>query len=193
MLRQSRDMKVIAEVETMEELIEQVKSQEPDIVLTSIKFPELDTITDIKMLREMKPLLGIIVMSAYGEARHITEMIDAGANGYVMKSARKKEFFDGIKLVYTGRSYYCSETATRLATLHQHKASLLQKHPPLSQRELKIIEFICLEKTNKEIAKELFLSPRTIEALRLSVQEKVKVKSPVGLAIYALQSGLLGA
>ncbi len=191
MLRQIRDLKVVAEVETGLELLEQVKQQEPDIVLISAEISEIAAITAVRSLREYNPSLGIIALSIIPEEQSITEMLQAGVNGYVIKSANKNEIINAIKTVYSGKSYYCSETTTKLSSvLNKNKFNRRQKLPVLSERELKIIECICREKTNKEIAKELFLSPRTIEALRVHVQEKIQVRSVVGLVIYAIQTGL---
>lgn len=193
MLRQLREVKVIAEAEDGRELIELVHEEEPDIVLTSVKLPEVDGIAATKILRQKSPLLGIIGISAFCDASYITHMIEAGANGYVMKHARKKEFIESIKTVYSGKPYYCPETTSTLIALNHGKSARSQKQADLSERELKLIQYICIGKTNKEIARELFLSPRTVEALRLGLQEKLNAKNPVGLALYALQSGIMSA
>jgi DNA-binding NarL/FixJ family response regulator len=193
MTKKVSGMKVIAEAKNGKELLKEVDQHEPDIVLTEIKMNEIDGVTATRMLRKSKPAIGIIALTMCDEESCITAMLEAGANGYILKTASKAEIIEGIKTVYNGKPYYCREITSKLAQVianHNLKLYNQKKAPSFSERELRIIELICQQKTNKQIAQELFISPRTLETWRLTIEQKMAVRSVVGLVMYAIKKGI---
>ncbi len=184
---------LIGEASNGRELLELVDRENPDLVITDIKMPGMDGIEATRKIREKWPLMGVIALSMFNEDELILEMLEAGANGYLLKNADKVEIIEAIEAVVAGDPYYCRSTNSKLAKLiansrfhpfHRKKAV------EYSEKEIEIIRFICQEMTNKEIAEKLFLSIRTVEGHRLRILDKMGVKNSIGLVIYAIQHNI---
>jgi DNA-binding NarL/FixJ family response regulator len=194
MLTKRKEITVLAEAENGRELIELVKTHQPDVVITDIKMPVMDGIEAAKKISAMFPETGIIGLSMFDEDDLIVDMLEAGASGYLLKNAGKEQIVEAIHTVFAGNPYYCSTTSRKLTQMiAQSRYNPYKKkvQAEFSDREKEIIHFIVMELTNKEIADKLFLSVRTIEGHRLKIMEKMDVKNTVGIVIYALRNGLV--
>ena len=123
----------------------------------------------------------------------ILDMLEAGALGYLLKNSDKQEITDAIEAVAAGKSFYCKTTSNKLAkliALSKIKKEKKEKEDIFNDKELEIIKLICQEKTNKEIAEIIFLSPRTIEGYRMKIMEKMEVKNTVGIVVEAIRLGI---
>ncbi len=120
-------------------------------------------------------------------------MLEAGAMGYLLKNADKEEIIQAIQKVYRGFPYYCLKTSkklTRIIAKSRFNPYLHQNLPTFTEREAEIVQLICREKTNREIAKALFMSPRTIEWHRQKIQQKMGVNGTAGIVVYAIKTGI---
>lgn len=193
MLKKETDVALVAEAADGRELVEIVETLKPDVVITDIKMPLMDGIQATRAILKKLPDTGIIAFTLYDEDNLIIDMLEAGARGYLTKTATKPEVLEAIHAVYNQNTFYCRRTAARLVELiarskvHPGKK---EHHPQFSERELAIIRLICEEYTSKEIADKLGLSQRTVEGYRVKIQEKMNVKNMVGIAIYAIRKGL---
>ena len=145
-------------------------------------------------IRSKYPDIGIIALTFKEDDDSIIEMLEAGANGYIVKSALKKEIFEAVVSVYHGKNYFCSITSSKFVDLMRSRN--FSRHsknskPDFSDRELQIIALICREYTAKEIAAQLLVTKRTIETHKRNIQEKMSVHSSAGIIIYALKNKLL--
>jgi DNA-binding NarL/FixJ family response regulator len=177
-----------------EELLRLVGETQPDIVLTDIKMPRLGGIAAAKILLQRYPNLKIIALSMYEEEDLIVEMLEAGAKGYLLKNADKKEILEAILTVYEGNIFYCKHTTARLATLTvKSKFDFHKKYqePLFTEREKEIIRLICRQHTAQEIGVLLYLSKRTVEGYRTRILEKMEVKNTAGVVIFALKHHLI--
>ena len=193
MLEKQEDIEFVGEAGDGMELLSLVKETMPDVVITDIKMPKLDGIEATKKLSEEFPGIGIIAFSMFDEDSLIVDMLEAGARGYLLKNATKTEIFDAIKTVYAGGSYYCNHTTGKLAKLigkSNFKFPAKIERPSFNDKELKIIELVCRELSNKEIAAAMFLSVRTVEGYREKIVEKMEVKNTAGIVIYAIKNNL---
>ncbi len=189
LLNKSKGFNVIGEAANGAELISLCKKETPDVVLTDIMMPEMDGIEATKYLSEHLPSIRVIALSMFNQDNLVTDMLRAGAIGYLIKNAGKTEIMNAIESVYRDAPYYCKSTSIKLAKLvgsirfgggpHQ-KAQF-------SDKEMAIIRMICEEKTTREIAEELFASIRTVEEYRERIKEKMNVKNAVGIVIYAIR------
>src|SRR3569833_2025140 len=124
----------------------------------------------------------------------IVEMLEAGAKGYLLKNADKKEIQEAILTVHEGHIFYCKHTSTRLASLivrskfepHRKRSGDL-----FTERERQIIQLICRQHTAQEIGDQLFLSKRTVEGYRTRILEKMDVKNTAGVVVFALKHNLI--
>ena len=193
MVNKQDDIELLGEASDGKELISLTASLHPDVVITDIKMPKMDGIEATKYLVEHHPDVGVIGLSMFDEEDLIIDMLEAGAKGYLLKNADKHEVIEAIRTVYQQEPYYCKHTSGKLAQMiAKSKFNPYKKTKKIefSEREVEIIQLICQELTNKEIADKLFLSIRTVEGYRLKIQEKMNVKNSIGLVIYAIKNGL---
>lgn len=193
LLRRQPEIEFVGEAENGRELLELTASLKPDIIFMDIKMPLLDGIEATRILSGRQPEIGIIALTLYDDDNLIVDMLEAGAKGYLVKNAAKQEIIDAIHTVYEDGNYYCRHTNSKLAQLiakskfNPHKKN---KQVEFTQREKEVIDLICREYSNKEIAAKMGLSVRTIEGYRERIQEKMEVRSTAGLVVYAMKKGL---
>jgi DNA-binding NarL/FixJ family response regulator len=176
------------------ELLECLKTHEPDVILIDIQMPKMNGIEATKIIKEKYPQIEILALTFRDDDDSLIEMIEAGANGYIIKSAHKNEIIEGICAVYNGSNFYCKNMNLKLVELA--KNNNFNRHNRTSkvsftEKELKIIKYICQEFSAKDIATKLGGSKRTIENQKLKIQEKMNVHTSAGIAVYALKKKLV--
>ncbi len=194
MLNKQENMTLVGQAGNGRELVQLVADKQPDIVLTDIKMPYLDGIAACRLLLQQNPDLKIIALSMFEEEDLIVEMLEAGAKGYLLKNADKKEIQEAILTVHEGNIFYCKHTSNRLASLivkskfepHRKRSGNL-----FTERERQIIQLICRQHTAQEIGEQLFLSKRTVEGYRTRILEKMDVKNTAGVVVFALKHNLI--
>lgn len=194
MLSKQDTVKLVGQAGDGLELMRMVEETRPDMVLTDIKMPRMDGIAAARQLLQLYPGLKIIALSMFEEEDLIVEMLEAGARGYLLKNADKKEILDAIVTVQEGNIFYCKHTTARLASLivkskfDQHKKSPAAL---FTDREREIVRLICRQHTAQEIGEMLFLSKRTVEGYRTRILEKMDVKNTAGVVIFALKHSII--
>jgi DNA-binding NarL/FixJ family response regulator len=194
MLSKQDAVTLVGQASDGHELLQLVEETKPDMVLTDIKMPRLDGISGAKILLQRYPQLKIIALSMFEEEDLIVEMLEAGAKGYLLKNADKKEILEAIITVNEGNIFYCKHTTAHLASLIVKSKfdSRLKGHSNLfTDREKDIIRLICRQHTAQEIGDLLFLSKRTVEGYRTRILEKMDVKNTAGVVIYALKHNII--
>lgn len=190
MMKKQTEIELIAEARNGEQLLSLVTRHQPDVVLTDIKMPVMDGIESTRIITAKYPQVGIIALSMFDDDHLIIDILEAGAKGYLLKNAQKKEIIEAIKTVNRNEPYYCNNTSQKLAKMiaqsHLHEGKPV-KNAGFTQRELEIIQLICNQYSNKEISEELHLSVRTIEGYREQILEKTNAKNTVGIVIYAIR------
>ena len=194
MLSKQETMSLVGQAGNGRELIQLVAENKPDIILTDIKMPYLDGIAATRMLLQENPQMKIIALSMSEEEGLIVDMLEAGAKGYLLKNADKKEILEAIVTVNEGNIFYCKHTSARLASLivkskfdpHKRRSDTL-----FTDREREIIRLICRQHTAQEIGNQLFLSKRTVEGYRTRILEKMEVKNTAGVVVFALKHSLI--
>ncbi len=194
MLSRQEDIALIGQAENGRELLDLVRSLSPDLVITDIKMPHMGGIEATRQLVKMYPDIKIIALSMYDEDNLIVDMLEAGAKGYLLKNADKKEILEAILTVYEDNNFYCRHTSARLAAMivksrfNPHKSA---QPIEFSDREKEIISLICKQQTAQQIGDLLFLSKRTVEGYRTKIMEKMNVKNTAGIVIFALRNNLI--
>jgi two-component system response regulator NreC len=194
MLSKQDTVKLVGQAGDGLELMRMVDETRPDMVLTDIKMPRMDGIVAAKQLLQKHPGLKIIALSMFEEEDLIVEMLEAGARGYLLKNADKKEILDAIVTVDQGNIFYCKHTTARLASLIVKSKFDQQKKSPgalFTDREREIVRLICRQHTAQEIGEMLFLSKRTVEGYRTRILEKMDVKNTAGVVIFALKHSII--
>ena len=192
-LSRTADIQLIAEAANGRELVELVQLHQPNVVITDINMPLMDGIEATRRISQQWPDIGIIGLSMYDEEDQIVDMLEAGARGYLLKNADKTEVIEAIKSVYNEEPYYCKSTTNKMAGMiakSKFNPYTKKRKIEFSEKELELIQLVCQEFTNKEIADKMYLSVRTVEGHRLKILEKMQVKNTVGLVVYAIQHNL---
>ncbi|MCK9404143.1 MAG: response regulator transcription factor [Chitinophagaceae bacterium] len=188
LLAQVKNLEIVGEAINGQDLIRRSIELSPDVILTDINMPVMDGIMATRELVRRKINNRVIVLSAYGKEEPILQMLEAGALGYILKTADTAEISEAIYTVYQHKPYFCKEISERLTEivsrnyLLPHKSELF-----FSEREKDIMRLICREYTSKEIAYSLHLSKRTVEGHRTRIMDKIGAKSIAGIITYALE------
>ncbi len=185
----SRIHELVGEAGNGYEIIDIVKNKQVDIVFMDIEMPKLDGIAATKIINESIAGVGIIALSMHKDSPYLIKMIDAGALGYLSKTANKKEVLDAINTVSNNKSYYCKEASKSMSQLIAKRNNIKFKNV-LNENEIKIVKLLCEEYNSDEIGKMLFLSKRTIDGARLRIQNKLNVSSTAGIVKYAITNAI---
>jgi DNA-binding NarL/FixJ family response regulator len=187
-------VQIIGEASNGQELVELAERLDPDLLIVDIGMPILNGIDAVKQIRELGIRARVIALSMHSEDAIMIRMLEAGAMGYLDKNTTKEELFAAIdSVVVHNRVYF--PASTNLHMLDLLSTSTYKPYPENSltftDRELEVIQLVCREFSNKEIADQLHLSQRTIESHRVRIMERMNVKSVAGLVAYAYSKGLI--
>jgi DNA-binding NarL/FixJ family response regulator len=187
--------KVLFDAASGKDFISKIKPPHvPDIVLLDIGMPDMDGYATADWIKVNCPGTKILALSTMDSENAIIKMIKHGANGYILKDADPAELKLAFQEVLT-KGYFFNELVTRkvLGSINQlvDQRSAVNTFAKLTDREIEFIKLACSEKSYQEIAKEMFLSERTIDGYRESVFKKVNVGTRVGLVMYAIRNNIL--
>jgi DNA-binding NarL/FixJ family response regulator len=157
-----------------------------DLVLLDVNMPILNGIETMKWVKENKPNLNVIALSINNDEEIIIKMITNGAKGYLLKDTTPKIFHEAIKTVIK-KGYFFTELVSGILinrVNNDHKKNILK------EKEIEFLKHTCSEKTYKEIASEMCLSPRTIDGYRECLFEKLEIKTRIGLVLYAIKNNI---
>ncbi len=183
------DVKVVGSAANGNELLEILKQQETDLIFMDIKMPDINGIELTRIVRQEYPETKIIALSMYGEIEYFNKMIDAGADGFLLKNTQENELEQAIINVTEGSSYFSKEFISTINKQDWYKTR--SSHVVLSKRETQVLELICQGLSNQEIAEKLHISPHTVDGHRRSLIVKTGVKNAPSLVMYAIQHGLI--
>ncbi len=191
------NIELVLEAENGRDLLEKMETIQPDVILMDLKMPVMDGIEATEILKSRNSDVKIILLTMYNEERLIAHMMKIGANGYLLKDEEPEVLREAIEAVMD-RGFFFNEYVSKALVkgLRMKGKPTLQSVAPqaeakLTRRELEVLQLICQEKTNSQIAEQLFLSPRTVEGHRRKLIEKVGVKNTAGLVIFAYRNGLM--
>jgi two-component system nitrate/nitrite response regulator NarL len=184
LLEFEKDIEVIGYTYDGKSALAAIETNKPDILLTDIQMQHFSGIELTKVIKEEYPEIKVIGLSMFDKPEIITELISAGAEGYLLKDIEKDELVLAIHEVLSGVMYYSSSVASLLL-------KSLDNKDLLTKREREIISLIVKEKTNIDIADTLFISEHTVESHRKNIFRKTKAKSIVGLINYAYENKLV--
>ncbi|HZX73498.1 MAG TPA: response regulator transcription factor [Cyclobacteriaceae bacterium] len=189
-LREERDIEVLAEADGYGQLMDCLKTVFPDVVLLDISMPGRNGLEIAKELKQFNPEIKTLMLSMHPEERFSVRAIKAGALGYVSKESAADELVRAIRQVYNGGKYITPIVAEQLANAFEWESNK-PAHERLSDREFQILGMIASGKKVKEIANELSISPATVATYRARVLEKMQLKSSVEITSYALRNNLI--
>lgn len=202
MLNDEPDINVVGEVCDGTEALAFVKSNpDVDVILMDIRMPNMNGITATREILALFPEIKVLGLSMFQDDEFITEMVNAGAKGYLMKHASKIELLDAIRRVAQGEPYFSQEVMQLVFNKVKGNSNInpsgVVPIPPidnqsgeLTEREVEILALISAQMTNQEIAEKLFISPRTVHSHRRNLMQKLGVKNTAGLVRQAMELNL---
>ncbi|CAM2144576.1 two-component system, NarL family, invasion response regulator UvrY [Pararobbsia alpina] len=184
------DMEVAAEAANGEQTIALVREQSFDVVLLDIGMPDKNGIDTLRVIKQIRPEQGVLMLSGYPESQYALNLLKAGASGYISKDAAPDEIVRAIRTVARGHRYLSESAADALAqklTKPEHD----MPHEGLSEREFQVFCKLAAGQLPTEIADDLNLSVKTVSTYRTRVLEKMGMTSNADLTYYAVKNGLL--
>jgi DNA-binding NarL/FixJ family response regulator len=188
-----KDVELIAEADNGMQLLNLLKHVEPDVILLDIQMPIMDGIQTLPEIRKLYPGVKVIILSMHNDHSMISKLMEIGANSYLTKNSDSETIYQAIKTCYEQEFFF--NELTNKALLSGLRTKRSEPSSPqdinLSEKEITILKLMCEEKTTKEIADIVEISPRTVEAIRDKLKTKTGAKSMAGLVMYALKSGII--
>ncbi|KIC90233.1 response regulator transcription factor [Flavihumibacter sp. ZG627] len=192
-LSAKKDVELIAEADNGMHLLNLLKHIEPDVILLDIQMPIMDGIATLPEIRKVNPHVKVIILSMHNDHSMISKLMEIGANSYLTKNSDSETIYQAIKTCYEQEFYFNELTnkalLTGLRTRKNEPEGLIDTQ--LSDKEIRILKLMCEEKTTKEIADIVDISPRTVEAIRDKLKTKTGAKSMAGLVMYAVKKGFV--
>ncbi len=189
LLEHAENVDVIAEAEDGDAALKAVKLHNPDVVLLDMKMPGMDGWEVTRRLKKIKPNIHIIVLTATTTDPLPTRLLQLGAMGYLTKDSAAEEMLQAIQKVSKGERYLSAEIAQKIA-LSSLNPTEISPLDDLSEREMQVMLMITRGLAVNQIAKKLFLSPKTVGTYRYRMFEKLGIKNDVALMHLALKHGV---
>jgi two-component system, NarL family, response regulator NreC len=192
LIEKQKDMIVVGEANDGRTTMKLAQELMPDIVITDISMPDMNGIEAARQIVGRNPCIKVIALSVHSDKRFVTEMLNAGASGYLLKDCAFNELVNAIRAVISNRSYLSPEITDVMIRDYKDMLSKdnLTVFSLLTQREREVLQLIAEGKTTKEIAHLLGVSVKTIETYRQQMMEKLDIHSIAELTKYAIKEGL---
>jgi DNA-binding NarL/FixJ family response regulator len=189
-----KDIKIIAEADNGMQLLTVLKHIQPDVILLDIQMPIMDGISTLPEIKKLYPEIKVIMLTMHNDHSMISKLMELGANAYLTKNSDSEVIYEAIKTVFEQEFFFNQLTNKALIDglrVKRQAEANLPIDAKLSDKEISILRMICEEKSTKEIADLVELSPRTVEAIRDKLKVKTGAKSLAGLVMYAVKSGII--
>lgn len=194
-LKNETDIKVVGRCYDGASVLKFVEENEVDIILLDVNLPEMNGIEVCKAIREKNDPTKILAISMFNEESFVTEILNNGAQGYILKNTGREELLKAIHTVQGGKSYFSDDVTQTImkGLMKQRKASKKREgfFPKISRREKEVLKLIVQEHTTQEIANKLFISLKTVESHRSSLLNKLNARNSAGLVRIAMENKLM--
>jgi len=179
------DVEVIATLSNGQQIIDQVETLQPDVILLDLNMPGIGGLSTTEIILERRPNTRILILSMHDSPEYIASALSHGAVGYVLKDVPTDEIKRAIDAVMAGERYLCTGAQVSLTPADG------EEREQLTNREQTILLQLAQGKSNKEVAEALDISVRTVETHRKNIKRKLGISSTAGLTRYALEHGVL--
>lgn len=188
LLESDPDFKIIAALKSAEEVLEALKKEQPDILLTDYSLPGITGLELFKRIKPTYPKLKVAVLSMHDEASLVRNVLKEGIHGYLLKNIQQFELRNALKQIALGYPYVSPEITKIIMTEFNQPE---EKVELLTEREREILRLIAKEYSNKQMAEKLFISERTVETHRKNIFRKTNTNTLVGLIKFAFEHNMV--
>lgn len=187
---------IVGEASNGVEALELVAKNKPDVAVLDISMPKLNGIEATKIIKNKYPDTRVLILTIHENEEYIQQMILAGADGYVVKNAEKKEIFDGVRSVAQNETFFSPSVSKvlleGLIKRTRNKETVdNDNYKKLTKREMEVFQLIAEGLTSKEISRDLFLSVSTVNGHRMNIMKKLDIHDIASLVKYAIQKKLI--
>lgn len=193
-LEEQPDWTVVAQTSDGREAVKQTLQLKPDVAIFDIGMPLLNGIEATRQVTRRLADLHVLILSMHAEEAYITQALQAGAHGYLLKDSADTELIKAVTAVSAGKSFFSPAVArVMLDDYVRHLAGkgIVDRYEALSEREREIFQLIAEGHSNKEIAELLSVSPATVETHRAHILQKLDVHNTAELVLYAVRRGVI--
>lgn len=186
MLSSEKDFEVLGEATNGSEAVDLTGRLSPDVVLMDLRMPEMDGVEAISRIKDQYPETNILVLTTYESDADVLRALEKGATGYMLKDAPREDLFEAIRAAAEGKSPLAPDVAARLVQRVRQPVDEL-----LSTREIEILELVAGGASNKDIAKQLWISDTTVKSHILHIFNKLEVTDRTSAVTAALRRGII--
>lgn len=186
-------LEVVAEAGDGDEALAMTEEHEPDVVVLDVTMPGKTGLEVAKELRDDGTGVRVLILSMHDEPEYVLEAVRAGADGYILKDMAPAELRAAVTAVYEGREYFSGRVTHQLSVGLRKELEEEQRKSridSLTPREVEVLVLVARGLTNRGIAEELGISPRTVETHRERVMAKLRIRSVAGLTRFVVEEGL---
>jgi two-component system response regulator NreC len=187
------DMEVIGQADNGLTAVELARELQPDVILMDVTMPKLNGIEATRRIKSELPNIKVLALSVYAKREFVLDMVRAGVSGYMLKDCVFDDLVNAIKVIIAGQSYLSPQIAT-IVLEGITKDSIFDivngNHKTLTPRENQILQLLTEGNSAKQIASQLDLSVKTVEATRRQIMDKTEVDNLADLTKYAIREGL---
>jgi len=192
LLSEQDDLLIVGEAVDGEEAVKLANELKPDVAVVDVAMPKLSGIEATKRIKEVCPDTAVLIVSAYDDRQYVINAIEAGASGYLLKSARVRELAAAIRAVHNDEMIFDSSAARKVfnsMTVSKDEPGTVEPSSPLNRRELEVLKLAAKGMSNKEIAQELTISTRTVQSHLVNIFTKLNINSRTEAVLRALREG----
>jgi len=193
-LSMKKDIKMVAEADNGMQLLTLLKHVQPDVILLDIQMPIMDGITTLPEIKKLYPEVKVLMLTMHNDHSMISKLMELGANAYLTKNSDSEVIYEAVKTVFQQEYYFNTLTNKALIDglrVKRQTENAMPTDAKLTDKEVTILKLMCEEKSTKEIADMVDLSPRTVEAIRDKLKTKTGAKSMAGLVMFAVKTGII--
>jgi DNA-binding NarL/FixJ family response regulator len=193
-LSMKKDIRMVAEADNGMQLLTLLKHIQPDVILLDIQMPIMDGITTLPEIKKLYPEVKVVMLTMHNDHSMISKLMELGANAYLTKNSDSEVIYEAVKTVHQQEYFFNALTNKALIDglrMKRQSESGMPSDAKLTDKEVTILKLMCEEKSTKEIADMVDLSPRTVEAIRDKLKTKTGAKSMAGLVMFAVKSGII--
>jgi DNA-binding NarL/FixJ family response regulator len=193
-LEEQPGWEVVAEARDGAEAVRHTVEATPDVVIMDIAMPRLNGVEATRQIARRLPATRILIVSMYSDEVYVTQALDAGAHGFILKDAADADLVRAVRDLAAGRSFFSPAVAkVMLDDYVRHLAArgITDRFDSLSEREREVFQLIAEGHSNKDIAALLNVSPGTVETHRARIMDKLDVHSAAEIVLYAVRKGVI--
>ncbi|MCF7974878.1 MAG: response regulator transcription factor [Phycisphaerae bacterium] len=195
LLEAESDITVVGEADNGHQAVSLTKKLRPEVVVMDIAMPRLNGMEATRQIVKLLPATKVLILSAHSDDEYIEQVIRAGAAGYLIKQTSALVLSKAIREVHQGKPFFSPSIASRLSELYpdlpDQGTGIKRRRPTLTSREMEVLQLVAEGKANKQVAKALDISIKTVEKHRQHLMKKLGLHDTAGLTRYAIGAGII--